>query len=110
MLRDLARPAAFTLCIVALYAVFHTTFLTPALNPEMRIRHSLGLLAIAAGICLMSGMIFRDSAGEPLPAHASLLSSLPVQLFRWAAFGMTLLFLVSWYLETHCIFYRDIRY
>ena len=36
--------------------------------------------------------------------------TLPVQIFFWATGIMTVLFLVSWYLEAYCIFYRDVRF
>jgi hypothetical protein len=31
-------------------------------------------------------------------------------MFCWAASIMLVLFVVSWYLETYCVFYRDVRY
>jgi hypothetical protein len=31
-------------------------------------------------------------------------------MFCWAAAVMVVLFVVSWYLETYCVFYRDIRF
>jgi hypothetical protein len=37
-------------------------------------------------------------------------STLPVQMFCWASSLMLVLFLVSEYLESSCVFYRDIRF
>jgi hypothetical protein len=112
MLLELAKPVALLLCILSLYALFHTAFLIPGtldvLGPgpilHDRIVNSLTLLALAAGICLVSGLIFRESTPEP---HPSLSATLPLQLFYWSIGIMTLLFLASWYLETNVIFYRS---
>jgi len=59
---------------------------------------------------MSSGMLFRepDESGPGLLMR-TLLRTLPVEVFLWAAGGMLILFLTSWYMETHCIFYRDVR-
>jgi formate/nitrite transporter FocA (FNT family) len=106
MLHELAKPVALLLCIVSLCAVFYTAFLVPATDLEQRIWDSLALLSLAAGICLSSGMIFRETAQN---GANLLLRTLPVQIFCWALGLMLLLFAASWYLETHCIFYKDVR-
>ena len=106
MLLEIAKPIALCLCILSLFAVFHTTFLTPADDLEQRIWHSVELLSMAAGICLASGFIFR--ASEPM-GSASLASTLPIQLFCWAAGIIVVMFVASWYLETYVVFYRDVR-
>jgi hypothetical protein len=106
MIQELAKPIALLLCMLSLCAVFYTAFLIPASDLEQRVWDSLMLLSLAAGICLSSGMIFR----EPEQTGAGrLLSTLPVQVFCWALCVMIALFAASWYLETHCIFYKDVR-
>jgi hypothetical protein len=53
------------------------------------------------------------SPGPPRVLHSSsnrLTSTLPVQMFCWASSAMLVLFILSWYLETYCIFYRDVRF
>jgi hypothetical protein len=109
MLVELAKPIALLLCLLSLCAVFHTAFLIPASDLHQRIWDSLELLALAAGISVVSALIFRESASEPSGDGASLADTLPVQVFFWAVGTMLLMFLASWYLETHCIFYRDAR-
>jgi hypothetical protein len=104
MLTDATRPVALMLCMAALCGVFYTAFLTPANNPVQEIWDTLTLLSLAAGICVASGMLFRDGTGDD-----ELLRTLPVQMFLWAAGVMALMFVASWYLETHCVFYRDVR-
>jgi len=106
MFLEAAKPVALLLCILSLYAVFHTAFLIPATDFHDRIHDGLLLLTLAAGISLPSGLLFRESHSP----QARLATTLPVQLFCWSAVVMFLLFTASWYLETHCIFYRDVRF
>ena len=66
----------------------------------------LALMSLAAGICLTSGLIFREIGHD---ANTTLTSTLPVQMFFWATCWMLVLFIASRYLETHCIFFKDVR-
>jgi cation transport ATPase len=112
MLLEVAKPIALALCLLSLFAVFYTAFLFPASDLEQRSWDSLVLLSLAAGICLTSGMIFRESEQTGASGQTGfddLAHTLPVQMFCWAACLMLALFLASWYLETHCIFYKDVR-
>ncbi len=106
MLLEAAKPIALVLCMAALCAVFSTAFLVPASDVEHRNWDTLTLLSLAAGICLTSGMIFREPEHEGMGA---LLRTLPVQLFCWAVGVMLALFVAAWYLETYCIFFKDVR-
>jgi hypothetical protein len=62
-------------------------------------------VVIAACICFSSGLLY--SQPEQNGAHArvpeSLLSTLPVRLFFCAMGGMTLLFLLSLWLDTYYV-------
>lgn len=109
MLLEIVKPVALLLCMLSLYAVFHTAFLIPASDLHDTIWDSLELLTLAGGISLISGLIFRESEAKAGPV-ARLTATLPMQVFRWAASTMFVLFIVSWYLEKHCIFYRDVRF
>jgi hypothetical protein len=106
MIQELAKPVALLLCMISLCAVFYTAFLVPAGDLERRIWDSLVLLSLSAGICLSGGMIFREPARN---GTEPLLRTLPVQVFCWSLCVMLALFAASWYLETHCIFYKDVR-
>lgn len=111
MLVEIAKPIAFLLCMVSLCALFFTAFLAPASDLQQRILDSLEMLVLAGGISLVSGLIFRDSVPEhSADDNTRLTATLPIQVFCWATGAMFILFIVSWYLETHCIFYRDIRW
>jgi hypothetical protein len=134
MLLEIAKPVALLLCILSLYGVFYTAFLVQPSDLEQRIWNSLELLSIAAGICLVSGLIFREpieapndrlevewrawrqrwkeregweDAEEHQPER--LMDTLPMRLFCWASVLMVFLFVASWYLETYVVFYRDVR-
>jgi hypothetical protein len=51
-------------------------------------------------------MLFCDGVdGRP----GAVMQTLPVQMFLWAAGVMVVMYLASGYLETHCVFYRDVR-
>ena len=106
MLVEIAKPVALVLCVLSLWCVFYTAFLVPASGLEQRIWDSLILLSLAAGICVSSGMIFRERAES---GEGSLTRTLPIRMFCWATGLMTVLFLASWYLETYCIFFKDVR-
>ena len=115
MFLELAKPLTLLFSILSLYGVFHTAFLLPAREVDQRIIESFPLLVLAAAICLLSGLIFREApedrnTSSARLSSARLMNTFPVQIFCWAAGLMFILFLVSWYLESHCIFYRDIRF
>jgi hypothetical protein len=109
MLVEVAKPVALMLCMLSLFAVFHTAFLVPGSDLDEKIWDSLKLLALAAGISLVSGLIFCESASDSTDDNGRLTSTLPIQVFYWAVSIMLVLFIVSWYLETRCMFYRDIH-
>jgi formate/nitrite transporter FocA (FNT family) len=106
MLQEMAKPVALMLCMLVLCGVFYTAFLAPAASQEQTVWDSLILLSLAAGVCVSGGMLFREREQESI---GSLLRTLPVQLFCWAVGLMLILFFSAQYLETHCIFYRDIH-
>jgi hypothetical protein len=106
---ELGKPVTFIFCILSLYALFMSAFLAPSSDMHQKICDSLGLLMLAAGMSLISGLIFVRATPEPRAGKVRLVTTLPIQLFVWASSIMLVLFIVSWYLENHCIFYRDVR-
>jgi hypothetical protein len=106
MLVELTKPIALMMCLLSLCAVFNTAFLNPATGPEQKVWDCALLLSLSAGTCLTSGMIFRESTTDGIEP---VMKTLPMQVFCWAACAMVLLFLASWCLDAHCIFYRDER-
>jgi len=110
LLKEVDKPISLMLCIFSLCAVFHTTFLVQASGLHQRIWDSLQLLTLSGGIALASGLIFSESTQKLSKGNPGLASTLPMQLFWWASWLMFLLFVGSWYLETYCIFYRNIHF
>jgi hypothetical protein len=110
VLIEVAKPVAFILCVVSLYALFIHAFLLPSNDMHEKICDCLSLLMLAAGMSLISGLIFQRATPGQSMLDTQLLATLPVQLFCWASSTMLILFLVSWYLESHCIFYRDVNF
>jgi hypothetical protein len=106
---EVAKPVAFILCVVSLYALFIHGFLLPSNDMHEKICDCLSLLMLAAGTAVISGLIFQRATPGSNVHGAQLLATLPVQLFCWASSIMLVLFLFSWYLESHCVFYRDVQ-
>ena len=106
MLLELMRPIALVMSMLSLGTVFNAAFLHPASGLEDQLWDCLLLLGLAAGVCFSSAMIFRESGADGIEP---VLRTLPMQMFFWAVGTMVLLFLAAWYLQTHCIFYRDLR-
>ena len=109
MLVEVPKPVTLFFCILSLYAVFNAALLNPSPDMDQRIYDSIGRLALAAAISLISGLIFC-AATHDADGSARLAATLPVQMFVWGAGAMVIFFVISWYLERHCIFYRDIRF
>jgi len=106
VLVEAAKPVALVLCMAALCTVFSAAFLDPTVDTNQTAWDLLALVGLAAGICAASGMLFCDGVdGRP----GAVMQTLPVQMFLWAAGVMVVMYLASGYLETHCVFYRDVR-
>jgi hypothetical protein len=110
MFAEVAKPITLIFCILSLYSVFDAAFLAVSIDVHQKIYESLIRLALSAGISLMGGLIFRDATQEPHARGECLTATLPIQLFCWGSGVMLVLFVVSWYLESYCVFYRDTRF
>jgi hypothetical protein len=95
MFLEVAKPVTLILCVLSLYAVFYAAFLDPASDFDRRILESLGLLALAGGVSLVSALVFRETR-TPYSARTRLTNTLPVQMFCWIAGALAILFVVSW--------------
>jgi hypothetical protein len=105
---EMARLVTLLSSMLSLYAVFHTAFLIPSLDLRQKIYHSLALLMLAAALSTISGSFFRRQ--NQYTGDRRLLATLPVRVFLWASATMLILFVLAWYLETYCVFYRDVRF
>jgi hypothetical protein len=109
-LLEFAKLAALLLCMLSLYAIFRTLFLSienpqPIFQPPQilanRLLQVFLLISLSAAISLLGAVIFREA--EPSP-HPSLASTLPLRVFSWATSIMLTLFVLARFLETHYIF------
>src|SRR5882757_5497558 len=107
---EFAKLAALLLCMLSLYAIFRTLFLSienpqPIFQPPQvlanRLLQVFLLISLSAAISLLGAIIFREA--EPSP-HPSLTSTLPLRVFSWATSIMLTLFVLARFLETHYIF------
>ena len=107
---ELAKLASLLLCMLSLYALFHTLFFSIEdpqpiyLAPQVfthRMLSAAFLISLSAAISFLGAIIFREAEPDP---HPSLASTLPLQIFYWATSIMVALFFLAWFLETHYIF------
>jgi hypothetical protein len=108
---EFSKLAALLLCMLSLYGVFRTLFLTTEDThaillqpPEIftnRLLDALLLVALSAAISLLGAVIFREAEPRPRP---SLAATLPIQVFSWSTSIMLTLFFLARFLETHYVF------
>ncbi len=99
MLLEIGKALSLLMSILSLYALLESAFLIPGSRWEERLVASLLRIALAGCVCFASGLLFRSAEEEP----PSVTRTLPVRLFFWALAGMTVLFILSWYLEEYYI-------
>src|SRR5207248_5277408 len=113
---EFAKLAALLLCILSLYAIFRTLFLSvenprPIFQSPQLFTHralaALRLITLSGVISFLGAIIFRES--EPAP-HPSLVSTLPLQVFSWGTSIMLVLFFLAWFLETHYVFTPSVHW
>jgi hypothetical protein len=108
---EFSKLAALLLCMLSLYGVFRTLFLstedphTILLQPpeifNKRLLDALLLVALSAAISILGAVIFREAEPKPRP---SLAATLPVQIFSWSTSIMLTLFFLARFVETHYVF------
>jgi len=94
---ELSKAATFFASLLALYWTALSAFFIPGLHWQDRLYLALARLALAAAVCLLSGLVFRLPTRANPDAHQPLAATLPMQLLFWTAPILTLLFLASWY-------------
>ncbi len=98
MLLELGKPLSFLLSILSLYPVAISAFFAPTARWEDRLFLALPKLAIAACVCLSSGLLFSWPSRLNPAADRPLTSTLPVRLFLCAIPLLAMLFVLGWYL------------
>jgi len=113
---EFAKLAALLLCMLSLYAIFRTLFLSvenprPILqSPQLFTKRALAalrLITLSGVISFLGAIIFRESEPDP---HPSLASTLPIQVFSWATSIMLVLFFLAWFVETHYVFTPSVHW
>jgi hypothetical protein len=100
MLLDLTKSLTFFATLLSLYPVVINAFFLPATRWQDRLLLALSKLAIAACIAFISGIVFRWPSRSNPDAGQALTATLPVRLFLWAFIGLTVLYVIYWYLIT----------
>jgi hypothetical protein len=98
MLLELSKALTFFASILSFYPVAIAAFFLPGTRWEERLTVLLPKLAIAACICVFSGLLFSWPSRSNPDRGQPLTSTLPMRLFFWALPGVLLLFAASWYL------------
>ena len=102
-LLELLRPLSFFLSMLSLYPVLLSAFFVPGTRWEERLEMALLHVAFAACVCFTSGLLFAWPTRAGFQPREALLSTLPVRIFFWAMAGMTVLFVLSWYLDVYFV-------
>jgi hypothetical protein len=103
MLLELAKPLSFFLSMLSLYPVLASAFFVPGSRWEERLGMALLRVALAGCICFSSGLLYAWHPRTDPEASEPLLTTLPVKLFFWAIAGVTILFVLSWWLDTYYV-------
>jgi hypothetical protein len=102
MILEIARTFSFFLSILSLYPVVGCAFFIPGTRWDDRMVLALAHIGLAGCICLLSGILF---ARPWLPDHSAehLLATLPLRMFLWTVLAVTVLFILSWYLDVSLV-------
>jgi hypothetical protein len=103
MLLDLAKAISLALSILSLYPVMMSAFFVPGTRWEDRLAMSLLKIALAACVCFASGFLFALRPRVNIRTFSAVFGTLPVRLFLLSMLAMTVLFIISWYLEEYYV-------
>ena len=98
MILELSKAVSFFLCILSLCGAAMHAFFVPGASWEERFAIAGVRLALAAYVCVMSGLVFTLPVRSNPERGKPLASSLPVRLFLWCSAGIVGLLLMSWFL------------
>ena len=109
MLLDLAKALSFFLSILSLYPVVLSAFFVPGSQLEDRLVLALEWIALAGCICFLSGILFSQPWRAGAETGEQLLHELPVKMYLWTVLAVTILFVLSWYLEISAPLLQEIQ-
>jgi hypothetical protein len=99
MILDIAKASSFFLSIFCLYQVVLNAFFVPGSRWEERLILALAKIALAGCVCFLSGLLFSQPWRMNSKPAEHLLATLPVRMYLWTILGVSVLFVLSWYLE-----------
>lgn len=106
MVLEISKAISFFASILSLYVLMGSAFFVPGSSWEDRLLASVARVGFAACVCFASGVLFREEAARHEPeSDPALNAMLPIRLFYWALGTMSVLFLVSRFLETYYLPY-----
>jgi len=95
---EIGKATCFLLCILSLWRAAVEAFFAPGASWDEKLMLAGLRLALAAYVCVMSGLVFKlPLRGNP-DRGQRLSATLPVRLFCWSAGCIVVLFFTSWYL------------
>lgn len=103
MLLEIGKALSFFLSILSLYPIALSAFFVPGSRWYERLAMALVKIAFSGCICFASGLLFSLPSQTNPDAARPLTATLPVRLFFYALAGITILFVLSWYLETYYV-------
>jgi hypothetical protein len=106
MVLDLARAVTFFLSILSLYWVMLSAFFVPGSRWQERLAECLIRVAVAACVCVASGLLFAWRPRVQGQEAVSPAATLPMRLFFWGMAGIGVLFALSWYIEEYYLPFR----
>lgn len=99
MILDIAKASSFFLSIYCLYQVVLNAFFIPGSRWEERLVLALAKIGLAGCVCCLSGLLFAQPWRMNSKPAEHLLATLPVRMYLWTILGVSVLFVLSWYLE-----------
>lgn len=110
---ELARPVTLLASVLSLLAVMGKAFFGPETGFEQRLYDTASVLLISAAISLVSGLTFhglgRTARYKTGSRALHINETFPMLVFYWTTGIMAVIFLVSWYVESYGVFYRDVQ-
>jgi len=96
---EIAKAISFLLTVLSLFPVLLAAFFEPNTDWQQRMMAAALRLLIACCIAVISGLVFTWPAKSNPDAQMTLLQTLPMKLFLWAAGFVAILFFAEWYLR-----------
>ena len=98
MILDLSKAASFLLSILSLLHLTARAFFYLEPNWQDRLVLALPALAMATGMCLFAGLLFRWPTRHNPDANQPFADTLPIRLYLWTIPTLAILFTLCCYI------------